>query len=117
VEASVENISEEPLRRVLIKLGLTYGTTPDKMNEAMGILKDMPKRVENVAEKDIMVAFTDFSNSSLDITFVYYIQKDADVMEVPSKVNFEILRAFNDAGLQFAFPTQTLYLEKASVNK
>ena len=115
VEASVENISEEPLRRVLIKLGLTYGTTPDKMNEAMGILKDMPNRVENVAEKDIMVAFTDFSNSSLDITFVYFVQKDADVMEVPSKVNFEILRAFNEAGLQFAFPTQTLYLEKTTV--
>ena len=115
VEASVENISEEPLRGVLIKLGLTYGTTPDKMNEAMGILKDMPNRVENVAEKDIMVAFTDFSNSSLDITFVYFVQKDADVMEVPSKVNFEILRAFNEAGLQFAFPTQTLYLEKTTV--
>ena len=115
VEASVENISEEPLRRVLIKLGLTYDTTPDKMNEAMSILKDMPNRVENVAERDIMVAFTDFANSSLVITFVYFIQKDADVMEVPSKVNFEILRAFNDAGLQFAFPTQTLYLEKTTV--
>jgi len=115
VEASVENISEEPLRRVLIKLGLTYDTTPDKMNEAMSILKDMPNRVENVAERDIMVAFTDFANSSLVITFVYFIQKDADVMEVPSKVNFEILRAFNDVGLQFAFPTQTLYLEKTTV--
>ena len=113
VEASVENISEEPMRRVLIKLGLTYNTTPDKMTEAMKILNDMPNRVENVSEKDIMVAFTDFSNSSLDITFVYFIQKDADVVQVPSKVNFEILRAFNEAGLQFAFPTQTVYLEKS----
>jgi len=112
VEASVENISEEPLRRVLLKLGLTYNTNPEKMNEAMAILKDMPNRVENVETKDIMVAFTDFTDFSLVITFVYFITKDADVMEVPTQVNSEILRAFNAAGLQFAFPTQTVYIEK-----
>jgi len=48
----------------------------------------------------------------LIITFVYFIRKDADVMETPTQVNFEILRAFNDAGLEFAFPTHTLYIEK-----
>jgi len=112
VEASVENISEEPLRRVLLKLGLTYNTSPGKMNEAMSILKDMPNRVENVETKDIMVAFTDFTDYSLVITFVYFITKDADVMETPTNVNSEILRAFNAAGLQFAYPTQTVYIEK-----
>ena len=112
VEASVENISEEPLRRVLLKLGLTYNTSPGKMNEAMSILKDMPNRVENVESKDIMVAFTDFTDFSLVITFVYFITKDADVMETPTNVNSEILRAFNAAGLQFAYPTQTVYIEK-----
>jgi len=78
----------------------------------MAILKDMPNRVENVETKDIMVAFTDFTDFSLVITFVYFITKDADVMEVPTQVNSEILRAFNAAGLQFAFPTQTVYIEK-----
>src|ERR1035437_3018524 len=57
VETSVENISEEPLRRVLMKLGLTYNTTPEMMNEAMTILKDMPNRVDDVETKDLMVAF------------------------------------------------------------
>jgi len=112
VEASVENISEEPMRRVLMKLGLTYNTTPEKMNEAMSILRDIPNRVNNVFEKDIVVAFTDFTDFSLVITFVYFIRRDADVMETPSQVNTEILRAFNAAGLQFAYPTQTVYIEK-----
>jgi MscS family membrane protein len=114
VETSVENISEEPMRRVLLKLGLTYNTSPEKMNEAMSILKDMPNRIEYVDKKDLMVAFTEFTNFSLVITFVYFIPKNLDVMEIPSQVNFEILRAFNEAGLQFAFPTQTVYLEKAN---
>lgn len=112
VETSVENISEEPMRRVLLKLGLTYKTTPEKMNEAMTILRDMPNRVSNVYEKDVVVAFTDFTDFALVITFVYFIKKPADIMETPSRVNSEILRAFNAAGLQFAFPTQTVYIEK-----
>jgi len=112
VEASVENISEEPFRRILLKLGLTYNTTPDKMNEAIAILKDMPNRVEYVEENDIIVAFTDFTNFALVITFIYFVGKEKDALQVPSMVNFEILRAFNEAGLEFAFPTQTVYLEK-----
>jgi len=110
VEASVENISNEPMRRVLMKLGLTYNTTPEKMNEAMSILKDMPQKVKNIESKDLVVAFTDFTEFALVITFVYFIKRQADVMETPSQVNSEILRAFNEAGLQFAFPTQTIYI-------
>lgn len=112
VDAPVENVSEEPMRRVLTKLGLTYNTTPGEMNEAMEILRTMPDKVENVHPKDITVAFTDFTDFALVITFIYFIKKDADVMETPSQVNTEILRSFNAAGLQFAFPTQTIYIEK-----
>jgi len=112
VEASVENISEEPMRRILMKLGLTYNTTPDQMSDAMVILRDIPNRVSTVFENDVVVAFTDFTEFSLVITFVYFIKKEADVMEAPSQVNTEILRAFNAAGLKFAYPTQTVYLEK-----
>lgn len=112
VDAPVENVSEEPMRRVLIKLSLRYDTTPEKMNEAIDILRDIPQRVKFVDNKDLTVSFDDFGNSSLSITFVYFILRNADVMETQSQVNLEILRAFNEAGLIFAFPTQTVYVEK-----
>jgi MscS family membrane protein len=112
VDAPIENITEEPMRRVMMKLSLTYNTTPEKMNEAMTILRDMPNRVSDVFEKDVVVAFTDFTDFALAITFIYFIRKPADVMETPSQVNTEILRAFNAAGLQFAYPTHTVYIEK-----
>ena len=95
-----------------MKLGLTYSTSPEKMNDAMEILKTMPDKVRNVDNKEITVAFTDFTDYALIITYIYYIRKNADVMETPSQVNTEILRSFNEAGLSFAFPTQTVYLEK-----
>ena len=112
VDAPIENVSEEPMRRVQMKLGLTYNTSPAKMNEAMSILKDMPNRIKDVDPKEVTVAFTDFTDFSLAITFIYFIKKKADVMETPSQVNTEILRAFKETGLQFAYPTQTVYLEK-----
>lgn len=112
VDAPIENISEEPMRRVLMKLGLTYNTTPQKMDEAMRILKDIPQKINGVDNKDITVAFTDFTDYALIITFVYFINKQSDVMETPSLVNSEILRSFNESDIQFAFPTQTIYLGK-----
>ncbi|MFA6582490.1 MAG: mechanosensitive ion channel domain-containing protein [Paludibacter sp.] len=110
VEASVENISEEPMRRILSKIGLTYDTTPEKMNQAIDILKTMPLKIKEI-DSEVYVFFSDFANFSMVVTFIYFIQKKSDIPETISKVNLEILTAFNAAGLNFAFPTQTLYLK------
>jgi MscS family membrane protein len=108
MDASVVNISVEPSRRVVIKLGLTYDTAPDKMLEAIDILKKIPQAVNEIDASTIAV-FSDFGDFALGITYIYYIKKDRDIRESNSKVNFEILNKFNAAGLNFAFPTQTVY--------
>lgn len=112
VEASIENISNETMRRVLMSIGLTYDTTPEKMQEAINILKNIPQVVKHVDSKELLAVFSDYGAYSMNIKFVFWVKKAGDVMETPSEVNFEILKQFNAAGLQFAFPTQTLYLEK-----
>ena len=112
VDAPIENITEEPMRRVLMKLGLTYQTTPEKMTEALAILKDMPNRVKHIDQKDVVAAFTEFTDFALVITFVYFIKKQGDVMETPSEVNSEILSSFKKAKINFAYPTQTIYIDK-----
>lgn len=111
-DASVINISAEPMRRVVMKIGLTYNTTPQMMNKAMGILKEIPTKVKFVAPNDLVTNFSDFTDSALVITFIYFIQKKGDIGNVTSNVNMEILTSFNEAGLNFAFPSQTIYLEK-----
>lgn len=111
VDAAVENVSIEPMRRVVLKIGLTYDTSPEKMKEAISILKNTPQKVDEVFRDEIYAYFTDFSDSALTITFIYFIKKEADVMETPSKVNMNILEEFNASGLNFAFPTRTVYIE------
>jgi len=112
VDAAVENVSAEPNHRVLIKLGLNYNTSPQKMEEAIAILNSIAVSNEMVESGDVTAVFSEFANYSLVITFIYYLTKSANVMEVPSQVNFEILRAFSEANIQFAFPTQTILLDK-----
>jgi len=112
MDAFIINISSEPGRRIVMELGLTYQTSLEKIQEAMQILRDMPNRITDVSDKDLVVSFTDFADSALIITFIYFIRKQADTYETRSKVNQEILRSFNQAGLNFAFPSRTLYLER-----
>ncbi|MBP6611557.1 MAG: mechanosensitive ion channel family protein [Paludibacter sp.] len=112
VEASIENVSNETMRRVLMRIGLTYDTSSEKMEEAISILKNMPKINKQVDTKELVAVFSDFGPYSLDIKFIYWVKKSGDVMEVPSDVNFEILRKFKAAGLSFAYPTQTVMLDK-----
>ena len=45
----------------------------------------------------------------MNVMFVYYIIKGADIAGTQTEINMEILRQFNEKGLEFAFPTQTLY--------
>lgn len=113
VDAAIINVSGEPRRRVVAKLGLRYDTTPEQMKKAMEILKEMPEYVKDIDTKDLSATFSDFAASALTLNYIYFIKKSSkDVMETTSQVNLEILSRFNEAGLIFAFPTQTVYIEK-----
>ncbi|WP_280743356.1 MULTISPECIES: mechanosensitive ion channel family protein [unclassified Parabacteroides] len=117
-DASVINISsEEPFRRVVMKLGLTYDTTPEKMQEAMSILKGIPSKIEGVRNENQVVFFSEFGDSAMVLTFIYFIKKSAGIQKVTSDVNMEILSSFNKAGLSFAFPSQTLYIDKSDAEQ
>ena len=116
-DANIINISSEPMRRVVLNLGLTYDTTPEKMKEALDILKAIPGRVENVSSNpsDTTAVFTNYADSALVIMYIYFIEKQGDILGVTSNMNMEILSSFNKAGLEFALPTQTVYIQKDEI--
>jgi MscS family membrane protein len=111
-DSAVENISLEPSRKVTTNLGLTYDTTPEKMKAAMELLREIASTTAGL-EKTCNVAFNVFGDSALNIVFVYFISKDADILNTTSAVNMAILERFNAAGLEFAFPTRTIYSKPA----
>ena len=77
----------------------------------MQILKDIVKRCELV-EDEAITSFINFNSSSLDIKLIYYIKPDSNTFKAQSCINLEILKRFEQEGLEFAYPTQTLYMQK-----
>jgi MscS family membrane protein len=107
-DSAVENVTLEPSRKVVVDLGLTYDTTPEKMREAMEILRALVAS-SDALEDDCVVGFDAFGDSAMVIKLIYYIKKGEAIMASKSAVNMHILEHFAAAGLDFAFPTQHIY--------
>lgn len=117
VNSDVENIGRRPFIRRTTEITITYDSGFDKTQKAVEIIKDVLGRVEEInsdPEKMPRVYFSEFGSCSLNIYVTYWV-KPADYwmfQEVNERINFEILKRFDDAGIEFAFPTQTLYVKK-----
>lgn len=109
---AIENIDMEPTRKVVSNLGLVYGTSAAKMEEAMKILKEIVQENDTIVESNCDISFNNFGAYSLNILFIYYIKKGADIFQTPTVINLEILKRFEAAGLEMAFPTQTIIQAK-----
>lgn len=107
-ESAVENVSMEPSRKEILKLGLTYDTSPEAIEKAISILNSIVDEVDEV-EDDRVISFNTFGDFALTITFIYYIKKESNIMETQNIMHLHILRKFNEEKLDFAFPTQTVF--------
>jgi MscS family membrane protein len=114
-DAAIENVSSEHARRIILKLGLVYQTTPEQMQQALAILTAMHSSVASLGA-DSIASFSGYGDFALEITFIYYIKKktEADIYRVRSEVNSAILSSFAAAGLEFAYPTQTILLKNST---
>lgn len=110
-DSTLENVTSEKMRRIKVDLGLVYDTTPKQLEKAKEILHAIVKKHDDVSDT-AFIAFNNFGPSSLDIMFIYYIKDLEGILRVKDDINFEILREFTKAKLTFAYPTQTIYLEK-----
>ncbi|RYF96717.1 MAG: mechanosensitive ion channel, partial [Chitinophagaceae bacterium] len=109
-ESRVHNYKRMEKRRVAFQIGVTYQTDPDT-------LEAIPNMVRSIidSKKDVQFDrghFSAFSDSSLNFEFIYFIlSADFTVfMNTQQQVFFEIYRLFNEKGISFAYPTQTLFV-------
>lgn len=114
-ESWVENVSVEPWRKEVLKLGLTYDTSPDAIEKAIGILNEIVDEMDEV-EDDRLISFNTFGDFALTITFIYYIKKESNIMGTQNMMHLQILRRFNAEKLDFAFPTQTVLAQVEKTN-
>ncbi len=107
----VENISSEPSRKIVMNIGLTYDTDHDHMEKAMSIIREIARENDAIEDR-IILYFSSFGDFSLNLEFIYYIKKSADIFETQTDINLAVLKEFNENKLEFAFPTQTIYTKQ-----
>jgi len=107
--ARVQNFKKMKERRTAMQFGVTYETAHDKVKQINGIVTRIFGSIEG-ARLD-RVHFTTFADSALLFDVVFYVDSPeyADFLDRQQQFNFELMDKFAEVGIDFAYPTQTLY--------
>ena len=111
--STIDNWSKMPKRRVTQTVGVTYETRPEQMEQAVAAIRDILVKDEGVDQEFIVVRFSDFGESSLNILVYYFTRATAfaDHLATKERINLALMRALRAMGLSIAFPTQTVYIK------
>lgn len=112
--ATIINVAARPSIKTVMNIGVTYSTPAEKVERAMQLVDEIyrphPKTV------DLIISFNKFESASLNILVVHW-WNSTDYKEYLlgfQKLNLELKRRFDAEGIEFAFPTQTLYVKQDS---
>ncbi|MEZ2795128.1 mechanosensitive ion channel family protein [Proteus terrae] len=113
---SVENPGRMTNRRIQTEIGLRYEDS-DKIGVIVEDIRTMLMQNNKIdTQQTLLVYFNQFADSSLNI-MVYCFTKTtvwAQWLEVQQEVYLKIIEIVHKHGADFAFPSQTLYIEKPS---
>jgi small-conductance mechanosensitive channel len=100
-------------RRVAFNIGVTYDTSREQLKQIPGIMRTAIERQEKTRfDRSHFFKYGDFA---LIFETVYYVLgPDYNLyMDIQQAINLEINEAFEAQGIAFAYPTQTLLLQRS----
>ncbi len=114
VNSRIRNYKRMQQRRVVFSFGVIYETPADKLQQIPAMVKEI---IESAGRTRFDRAhFKEYGNSSLDFECVYYVlEADYNLyMDVQQEINLALFRRFDQEGIEFAYPTSTLYIARES---
>lgn len=114
----IENFSRRGVRRIKMRIGLTYDTNSKQIESIIQDIRGMLQAHPGISHKEtLLVNFDTFDESSLGI-FIYAFAHTAkwdQYLEIREDINIRIMHIVEKNGSSFAFPSQSLYVEKMSL--
>ena len=110
----VHNFKKMEKRRVVFKLGVVYQTSVEKLKAISGMVKEIIEKQEDaVFDRG---HFASYGDSSLDFEFVYYVLGSdyTKYMDIQQAINLAIFELFEWEKIEFAYPSQTLFINKTA---
>jgi len=110
--AAINNYSRMPKRRIKLTVGVTYETTPSQMSEAVKRIRQMLENHPAINQEFMLVNFTDFGSSSLDILVYCFTTTTVwgEYLDAREDVCLKIMEILEGMGLEIAFPSRSVYL-------
>jgi small-conductance mechanosensitive channel len=111
VQSRLRNYKQMNDRRIIFTFGVLYQTSPEKVEAIPGIVRGL---IEAQAETRFDRAhFKEFGSYALSFEVVYYmLTPDYLVyMDTQQAINLGLFRHFAEEGIEFAYPTQTVFIE------
>ncbi|KPJ86006.1 hypothetical protein AMJ57_00840 [Parcubacteria bacterium SG8_24] len=110
--ARVQNFEHMDRRRIDFSLGVVYGTAQEKLERIPDMIRQILASIDK-AELD-RCHFVKFNDSCLDFEVVFYVDTADynEYMDIRQRLNLEIYRRFGEEGIEFAYPTQTIFLNR-----
>lgn len=113
LQSRIRNFKRMAKRRRIFMLGVTYQTPAEKLEKIPGMIKEMIEAQELTSFD--RAHFKDFGDFSLNFEVVYWISSPDynQYMDTQQAINLLIYNRFAEEGIEFAYPTQTLFMEKS----
>lgn len=109
----IRNFKRMQERRVVVTIGVTYQTPVETVRSLPGEIRGIIERQKSV--RFDRAHFKGFGASSLDFEYVYWVlSSDYNVyMDIQQEINLSLAARFEELKVEFAYPTQTLFVEKS----
>ena len=113
--AIVTNVSQAYKRLLKITFGVTYSTSNESIEKAKQLLEQIGKNHKDI-NKDFTIAIHDLGESSINIRFMGYVKTGSyyKFLKVRGEFIAEVIKAFRENNIDFAFPSRSIYIEKTN---
>lgn len=112
LDETIRNYQRLNERRWLFRIGVTYQTSADLLEQIPHWIKELIDATDNARFE--RAHFAGFGDSALEFEIVCHAQSMdyAVFMDVRQAVNVGLVRKFADEGVEFAYPTRTLMIAR-----
>ncbi|WP_415407473.1 mechanosensitive ion channel family protein [Sulfurovum sp. CS9] len=111
----IENFSRRGIRRIKMRIGLTYSTSGEQVSKIVEEIKYMLHNHEGISHNDtLLVNFESFGDSALNI-FIYTFTATSNwekYLDIREDVHLKIMHIVEENDSSFAFPSQSIYVEQ-----
>ncbi len=111
LNSRIQNFKRLERRRNVLKLGVLYQTTPEQLRKIPELVNNIFSTIDKVTLDRIHLS--DFGDFSINFELVYWVESSDFTlhMDIKQKILLAIFDQFVENNIDFAYPTQSIFIE------